>query len=96
MNTAENDPQADAEFGTSPNTLVISPVGLSGVIAAELSVMELTEVGNDTDKGWTVLNGATLKTNTAMTKAALMEFGSILDSSKDVLIRIRFIKPVMP
>ena len=97
LNTAENDPNADDDFGSSPNTLILTPAGLSGVVMCEVSIMELTTTGTPESQGWnkfaTIFNH---KSNKAMTKGGIVDLGTLLDTSKDILVKVRFIKTTMP
>ena len=95
--SADNDGSPDAEFGALPSTLIIKPNGLSGVIVSDIDVMDLNEAGAIETQGWNKL-GATVnfKTNKAQDRCGIIDFGSQLDIARDVFVRVRFFKPVMP
>lgn len=95
--SADNDSSPDDDFGTLPSTLIIKPIGLTNVIMVEFDLMEKVTTGAPDTQGWRPLVSAIQpKTNKAMDRGALTQLNDILDASRDVLVRVRFIKPVMP
>jgi hypothetical protein len=93
LNTADNDPDPEAEFGSSTRTLVLNPTSGSNLILAEFKVMKLVETGAATDQGWNEVDPlGIVKSNTAKTKMAFIDFQDFIDPSQDIMVYVRFVK----
>jgi len=91
LDTAFDHTPSETQFGTSQNTLVIAPTGLSNIILSEVSIFQITNTGLLSDYGISKIVFESFKTNTDKSKSALLNVGTLLDTAKDYVIYIRFI-----
>lgn len=91
LSTGFDHTPAEVQFGTSVDTLVMVPTGLTGVVPVEVNVFEITSSGVDLGKGVAKFSFSSFKSNTAMTKVALMNFNASLDAAKSYIVHLRLL-----